>query len=191
MTPVLSVTLRDSKQLSYFPNDPDRAAREYLAAQKDPDVVAVSGGYLVCDVQFLDDVKERTYTYHCSQWYKAGTKVWVPTTNRSGQPCDKQVRIIRTYIATRQDLEKKCPFDRYKAVCEDKKPLTASGWKVAEHIGVLLLQWFQDDMSATKELVQFFSTHPDCPKEIMEVAEAYANAREMYFDFTSICQYFL
>ena len=118
ITPVLSVTYRDSKELSYFPDDPGKAAAAYVAAQANPDVVAVTGGYLVCDVRFLDDIRERTYTYHCSQWYKPGTKVWVPAIGRDGKPCEKQVQIIRTCIRSRQELEQKCSFDRYKSVVE-------------------------------------------------------------------------
>ncbi len=123
MTPVLSITYRDSKELSYF-NDSDptvavsKAAAAYIAAKQNPDVVTAVGGYLVCDVMFLDDLKERTYTYHCSQWYKPGTKVWVPTFGRDGKPCEKQVRVIRTCIRSRQELEQKCPFERYKSIVE-------------------------------------------------------------------------
>ena len=116
MTPVLSCTFRDSKELSYFTSIQEAAAA-FIAARNNPNVVSAIGGYLVCDVVFLDDAKDRTYTYHCSQWYKPGTVVWVPTTNKHGKPCDKQVRVVRTCIRTRKELEQKCSFDRYKTVC--------------------------------------------------------------------------
>lgn len=122
MVPVLYCIFRDSTKLSTFTDkDPSEAVRKaseaYVAAKRNPDVVNTIGGYLVVDVEFLDDWKKRVYTYNCTRWYQPGTMVWVPTTDRNGQPCKKQVRVVRTAIRSRQELESKCPFDRYKTVC--------------------------------------------------------------------------
>lgn len=124
MTPALFVTYRDTQTLyTYTDGSPEeaiaKASAEYISAKQHPDVVSVVGGYLVCNVRFLDDPKERTYTYHCSQWYRPDTKVWVPAIGRDGKPCEKQVRVLYTCIRTRQELEQVCSFDRYKSVCED------------------------------------------------------------------------
>ena len=121
MTPVLYTILRDSAKLSTFvdPNPAEavrKASEAYVAAKRNPDVVNTIGGYLVVDVKFLDDWKDRIYTYNCTRWYQPGTLVWVSTTDRNGQPCKKQVRVVRTAIRSRKELERKCPFDRYKDI---------------------------------------------------------------------------
>ena len=81
----------------------------YLKLLKDRDVMHLKAGYLTVTVTF--PTSTMPYTYRTCRTWKQGEQTTVFTPNGK-----ETVTVISCGLKTRKELERDCPFERYKYI---------------------------------------------------------------------------
>lgn len=92
-----------------FSDEANARFQELRKEQEAGRLSVVLAKYLVVDVMFEDG---SVYTYFAKLKHRKGSTVWVETTDEF---TTKPVKVVKAaYWATREQLELKCPFERFK-----------------------------------------------------------------------------